>query len=47
MGDDPEADFREAGLELVWSDHQHTTGDSIVTVLLDDDDPMSVVERRA
>ena len=47
MGDAPEAYFREAGLELVWSDHQHTTGDSIVTVLLDEDDPMSVVERRA
>ncbi|WP_210502956.1 WbqC family protein [Nocardioides xinjiangensis] len=45
MGDDPEARFREAGLELYWSDHQPTTGDSIVTVLMDEADPMAVVLR--
>lgn len=46
MGDDPEARFAEDGLDLMWSDHQHTTGDSIVTVLMDEDDPMEVVLRR-
>lgn len=45
MGDDPEARFAEEGLELLWSDHQHTTGDSIVSVLMDEDDPMEVVLR--
>ena len=43
MGDEPETRFAEAGLELVWSDHQHTTGDSIVTLLLDYDEPMELV----
>jgi len=45
MGDDPDSRFAEAGLELLWSDHQHTTGDSIVSVLMDEDDPMEVVLR--
>jgi hypothetical protein len=47
MGDDPEARFAEEGLELLWSEHQHTTGDSIVSVLMDEDDPMEVVLRTA
>lgn len=47
MGDDPEGRFAEEGLELLWSDHQHTTGDSIVSVLMDEDDPMEVVLRTA
>ncbi|MDR7252139.1 hypothetical protein J2X46_001115 [Nocardioides sp. BE266] len=46
MGDDPEARFAEEGLELLWSDHQHSTGDSIVSVLMDEDDPMEIVLRR-
>ena len=46
MGDDPEATFEAAGLELVWSDHERTTDDSIVTVLMDEDVPMDVVMRR-
>lgn len=47
MGDDPEARFAADGLGLEWSDHQHSTGDSIVSVLMDEDDPMEVVLRRA
>lgn len=45
MGEDPETRFREAGIDLLWSDHKHTTGDSIVTVLMDDEDPMATVLR--
>lgn len=47
MGPDATARFAEAGLTLAWSEHQHLTGDSIVTVLMDYDDPMDVVLRRA
>ena len=47
MGDDAEQRFADAGIELIWSDHQPSTGDSIVTVLMDDDDPMASVVRRA
>ena len=46
MGVDPEGRFAEEGLELLWSDHEHTTGDSIVTVLMDEDHPMEIVMRR-
>ena len=46
MGSDPAAPFAAAGIELVWSDHRMSTGDSIVSVLLDADDPMSVVLAR-
>lgn len=45
MGDDPEVRFAEAGLGLEWSQHQHVTGDSIVTLLMDLDDPMAAVLR--
>ena len=45
MGDDPEALFASSGLELEWSQHSHGTGDSIVTVLMDADDPMDLVLR--
>ena len=44
--DDGERRFRELGIDLVWSDHEKTTGDSIVTLLMDEDDPMDVVLRR-
>jgi hypothetical protein len=37
------AEFTEAGIEVLWSAHRPVTGDSIVTVLMDYDDPMSVV----
>ncbi len=41
MGDCEE--FREAGIEVQWSNHNPVTGDSIVSVLMDYDDPLSVV----
>jgi hypothetical protein len=37
------AEFREAGIDVLWSTHKAVTGDSIVSVLMDYDDPMSVV----
>ncbi|MFN8045885.1 MAG: WbqC family protein [Dermatophilaceae bacterium] len=46
MGEDAPARFRDAGIELVWSNHAMTTGDSIVTVLMDHDDPMESVLAR-
>jgi hypothetical protein len=46
LGDDAEQRFAEAGIRLVWSDHEAVTGDSIVTVLMDHDDPMEAVRRR-
>ena len=44
--DEGERQFQELGIELVWSDHEKTTGDSIVTVLMDYDDPMEIVRKR-
>lgn len=41
MGDCHE--FRSAGIDVIWSTHRPVTGDSIVTVLMDYDDPMAVV----
>lgn len=41
MGDCTE--FKTAGIDVEWSAHQPVTGDSIVSVLMDYDDPMSVV----
>ena len=41
MGDCEE--FRDAGIEVLWSNHAPVTGDSIVSVLMDYDDPLSVV----
>jgi len=46
MGEDAPACFRDAGIELVWSNHAMTTGDSIVTVLMDHGDPMATVLAR-
>lgn len=37
--------FRDRGIDLVWSDHHKTTGDSVVTAILDHDDPMAVIRR--
>lgn len=45
LGEDAPAYFAAHGITLEWSRHQHTTGDSIVTALLDDDDPMATVLR--
>ena len=41
MGDCRE--FTDAGIPVVWSRHQAVTGDSILSVLFDYQDPMSVV----
>ncbi|GAB7190521.1 hypothetical protein NUM3379_12270 [Kineococcus sp. NUM-3379] len=41
MGDCRE--FDEAGIPVVWSPHKPATGDSILSVLMDCDDPMEVV----
>lgn len=45
MGEEAEADFASRGIRLEWSRHQHVTGDSIVAVLLDHDDPMEIILR--
>ncbi|PKH37652.1 WbqC-like protein family protein [Nocardioides alpinus] len=47
MGDDPEGRFAEAGLELLWSTHRVTTGDSIVDLLMDEEAPMELVLKQA
>lgn len=47
MGEDAEADFAAHGIRLTWSAHEHVTGDSIVTVLMDHDEPMEAVLREA
>lgn len=44
--DEGMAKFEALGIELVWSDHQKTTGDSIVTVLMDYDDPLEIIQLR-
>ncbi|KRE97326.1 hypothetical protein ASG76_00930 [Nocardioides sp. Soil774] len=46
MGDDAEARFARAGLELQWSRHQVRTGDSIVNLLMDEAEPMDYVLRQ-
>lgn len=46
IDDEGERLFAERGIELRWSDHEKTTGDSVVTVLVDHDDPMEVILRR-
>ena len=43
MGDDPEIRFAEAGLQLLWSQHRLTTGDSVVNLLMDEPDPMRLI----
>lgn len=47
MGPEGEARFADEGIELVWSGHQHVTGDSIVSVLMDYDEPLEVIGREA
>jgi len=37
------AEFTEAGIPVIWSNHEHVTGDSILSVLFDYEDPMSIV----
>ena len=43
MGEDAAERFAEAGITLSWSDHEHITGDSILTLLMDHDDPIQAV----
>lgn len=45
MGERPEARFATDGVELLWSQHQHVSGDSIVSVLMDEPDPMAIILR--
>jgi hypothetical protein len=47
LDDEAQAKFRELGIGLEFSDHEKTTGDSIVTVLMDYDDPMEIVSKGA
>lgn len=47
MGEDAADRFAAQGLTLSWSAHHHLTGDSIVTVLLDYDDPMTAITNTA
>jgi hypothetical protein len=46
MGPDAADRFAASGIALTWSEHEHSSGDSIVTTLMDDDDPMATVLRR-
>ncbi|MCT1366994.1 WbqC family protein [Kocuria sp. HSID16901] len=47
MGEDPEGYFADHGITLTWSDHEHITGDSVVSLLMDLEDPMPAILRRA
>ncbi|AWB91420.1 WbqC family protein [Aeromicrobium chenweiae] len=40
---DDDETYQEDGLEITWSAHRPVTGDSILSVLMDYDDPMAVV----
>ncbi len=46
FGDDAEERFAQAGIKLSWSTHQAVTGDSVVSILMDHDDPMDPVLRQ-
>lgn len=43
LGEGAAQEFADAGITLSWSAHHALTGDSIVTVLMDHDDPMASV----
>lgn len=45
LGDDALEAFAAQGIALEWSRHEPVTGDSIVTVLMDEDDPMMAIRR--
>ena len=47
LGEEAQAKFRALGIGLEFSDHHKTTGDSIITVLMDYDDPMEIVAKGA
>ncbi|MRJ76469.1 hypothetical protein GEV29_07980 [Aeromicrobium sp. SMF47] len=40
---DADEGYQDGGLEITWSAHRAVTGDSILSVLMDYDDPMAVV----
>lgn len=40
---DHDESYRDSGLQITWSTHRPVTGDSILSVLMDHDDPMAVV----
>lgn len=40
---DQDEGYQDGGVDITWSAHRPVTGDSIVSVLMDYDDPMSVV----
>ena len=39
--------FDERGIQLRWSEHTKTVGDSIVTLLMDYDDPLEIIAKHA
>jgi hypothetical protein len=41
--DDDDPEFVSRGIQIRWSGHQHTTGDSILTALFDDEAPLDTV----
>lgn len=43
MGEEPERAFHDAGVGLVWSRHAPRHGESIVTTLMDSDDPLAEI----
>lgn len=43
MVEHPEEYFAEHGLKLTWSDHVHVTGDSVLSLLMDLENPMPVI----
>ncbi len=45
MGENAVQDFADADIELRWSEHVLTSGDSVLTVLFDHDDPLAVISR--
>ena len=47
MGEEATTTFADAGIELRWSEHRITSGDSVLTVLMDHDDPLEVIARTA
>ena len=47
LGVEAQTKFAELGIGLEFSDHHKTTGDSIVTVLMDFDDPMEIITKGA
>jgi hypothetical protein len=40
---DDDEEYQDVGVDIAWSAHQPVTGDSILSVLMDYDDPMSIV----